>query len=90
MLAVFDRLNRSGRTIVLITHEPDVAEHARRLIRLVDGQIVETPASATLPAERETRVNLVETVRFALRGVTANKLRSGADRARHPDRRRPR
>ncbi len=41
ILAVLDRLNRSGRTIVLITHEPDVAHHARRLIRLVDGQIVE-------------------------------------------------
>jgi putative ABC transport system ATP-binding protein len=41
VLSVLDRLNRSGRTIVLITHEPDVAQHARRLIRLVDGQIVE-------------------------------------------------
>src|SRR5437899_6681992 len=41
VLAVLDRLNRSGRTIVLITHEPDVAEHARRLIRLVDGRIVQ-------------------------------------------------
>jgi putative ABC transport system ATP-binding protein len=41
VLAVLDRLNRSGRTIVLITHERDVAAHARRLIRLVDGAIVE-------------------------------------------------
>jgi putative ABC transport system ATP-binding protein len=41
VLSVLDRLNRSGRTIVLITHEPDVAAHARRLIRLVDGAIVE-------------------------------------------------
>ena len=41
MLAVLDRLNRSGRTIVLITHEPDVAAHARRLVRLVDGEVVE-------------------------------------------------
>jgi putative ABC transport system ATP-binding protein len=41
MLAVLDRLNRSGRTIVLITHEPDVAAQARRLIRLVDGAVVE-------------------------------------------------
>ncbi|MGC9670484.1 ABC transporter ATP-binding protein [Planosporangium sp. 12N6] len=40
VLAVLDRLNRSGRTIVLITHEDDVARHARRLIRLVDGRIV--------------------------------------------------
>ena len=41
VLAVLDRLNRSGRTIVLITHEAGVAAHAKRLIRLVDGQIVE-------------------------------------------------
>jgi len=41
VLSVLDRLNRTGRTIVLITHEPDVAEHARRLIRLVDGEIVQ-------------------------------------------------
>jgi len=41
MLAVLDRLNRSGRTILLITHEPDVAAHAQRLIRLVDGRIVQ-------------------------------------------------
>ncbi|MEV0130550.1 ABC transporter ATP-binding protein [Dactylosporangium sp. NPDC050688] len=41
VLAVFDRLSASGRTIVLITHEPDVAERAKRLIRLVDGRIVQ-------------------------------------------------
>ena len=41
VLAVLDRLNRSGRTIVLITHEADVAAHAHRLIRLVDGEIVD-------------------------------------------------
>jgi putative ABC transport system ATP-binding protein len=40
VLGVLDQLNQSGRTIVLITHEDDVAAHARRLIRLVDGDIV--------------------------------------------------
>jgi putative ABC transport system ATP-binding protein len=47
VLAVLDRLNRSGRTIVLITHEADVAAHARRLIRLVDGEIVEDTRSVS-------------------------------------------
>jgi putative ABC transport system ATP-binding protein len=41
VLNVFDQLSASGRTIVLITHEPEVGDRAKRLIRLVDGQIVE-------------------------------------------------
>jgi putative ABC transport system ATP-binding protein len=40
VLAIFARLNEEGRTVVLITHEPDVAAQARRVIRLNDGEIV--------------------------------------------------
>ncbi len=57
VLAVLDRLNRTGRTIVLITHEPDVAEHARRLIRLVDGHIVQDVRQAPLPSGHPERVH---------------------------------
>jgi putative ABC transport system ATP-binding protein len=49
VLAVLDRLSRSGRTIVLITHEDEVASHARRLIRLRDGQIVSDVRQDFLP-----------------------------------------
>jgi putative ABC transport system ATP-binding protein len=41
VMSLFDQLNASGRTIVLITHEEDIAAHAKRFIRLVDGLIVE-------------------------------------------------
>ncbi|CAM3638576.1 ABC transporter ATP-binding protein [Kibdelosporangium persicum] len=41
VLAVFDRLNRIGRTIVMITHEDHVAGRAARTVRVSDGQIVE-------------------------------------------------
>ncbi|MCW2954891.1 MAG: transporter ATP-binding protein [Conexibacter sp.] len=41
VLRIFSDLNAEGRTIVMITHEPDVAERAKRVIRLTDGRVVE-------------------------------------------------
>ncbi|WP_020386157.1 ABC transporter ATP-binding protein [Kribbella catacumbae] len=40
VLAMFDDLNSEGRTVVVITHETEVARRARRLIRVSDGRIV--------------------------------------------------
>jgi putative ABC transport system ATP-binding protein len=40
VMGMFDALHDEGRTIVLITHEDAVAEHARRVVRMSDGQIV--------------------------------------------------
>ena len=39
ILASFQELHEAGHTIILITHEPDVAEHAERIISIKDGQI---------------------------------------------------
>jgi putative ABC transport system ATP-binding protein len=45
VLRIFARLNEEARTVVLITHEPDVAEQAKRVIRLSDGEIVQDARS---------------------------------------------
>lgn len=39
VLGILDRLNTSGRTVVLITHEDEVAAHAMRTVRVVDGRV---------------------------------------------------
>jgi putative ABC transport system ATP-binding protein len=41
IVSIFCRLNREGITIVLVTHEMDVARQARRIVRLLDGKITE-------------------------------------------------
>ena len=40
IMSLFDELNDAGNTIVLVTHEEDIAAHAERTIRLLDGKIV--------------------------------------------------
>jgi putative ABC transport system ATP-binding protein len=41
IMSIFDKLNNEGNTIILVTHEPDIARHAKRLVRLRDGKIIE-------------------------------------------------
>ncbi len=41
IMALFDALHSDGQTVVVVTHEPDIAAHCRRTIRLGDGRIVE-------------------------------------------------
>ena len=40
VMHILQKLNDSGRTIILVTHEKDTAEHAKRLIKIKDGEIV--------------------------------------------------
>src|SRR5215207_24059 len=49
ILALFDELYRSGQTIIMVTHEPDVARHARRIVRMKDGKVL-----SDLPVEKDS------------------------------------
>ncbi|MDH3525477.1 MAG: ABC transporter ATP-binding protein [Acidobacteriota bacterium] len=40
IMELFDELNRSGNTVILVTHEDDIAGHARRIVVLRDGKII--------------------------------------------------
>ena len=40
LMALFQELNRDGMTVVIVTHEPDIAAYANRLIRFLDGHVL--------------------------------------------------
>ena len=39
IMAAFEAIWKQGNTVILVTHEPDIAEHARRIVRMKDGRI---------------------------------------------------
>jgi putative ABC transport system ATP-binding protein len=50
IMALFQELNRQGMTVVLVTHEPDVARFARRIIVFRDGKVVQDEHNEALAA----------------------------------------
>lgn len=54
IMTMLGSLNESGKTIIMVTHEDDIAEHAKRIIRMRDGNIVEDgPSQRMYQAARE-------------------------------------
>ena len=49
VLSLFDELSAEGRTLVLVTHDPEVAKRADRVLRVLDGRVWATPADAWRP-----------------------------------------
>ena len=94
LMGVFDRLNAVGRTIVLITHEADVAAHAKRAISVQDGHIVTdrrvTAADAYPPLLRRRRRSREPGPDLPVRAGRAGREQAAlrADHAGHLDRRR--
>ena len=40
IMELFDKLNAAGNTLIVVTHEEDIAAHAKRIVRMLDGKIV--------------------------------------------------
>jgi putative ABC transport system ATP-binding protein len=54
VLAIFKRLHRQGRTLIVVTHDPEVAEHADRIIVMQDGRVAgDRPVERPRDAEAE-------------------------------------
>jgi putative ABC transport system ATP-binding protein len=63
LLGILDQLSLAGRSIVLITHEDEVAARAKRVIRLVDGQIIEDRRQAPVDGPPPAAARLTEGAR---------------------------
>ena len=70
IMDIFRQLHAQGMTIVMVTHDPEVGQQCKRIVRIRDGQITADERTEVLP------MNLMESVRIALRSLAANKLRS--------------
>jgi macrolide transport system ATP-binding/permease protein len=88
ILDILEGLNSRGITVVMVTHEPDIAAHARRVIHMKDGQIISDerikpiPISMTpegdlsVPHEKHTKDRYISYLRQAGRALLANKVRT--------------
>ncbi len=66
IMDLFVELNQEGKTIILVTHEPDIAEYSSRTLRFRDGRLTDD----------ERRAPVLETLRTAVRSLLSNKIRS--------------
>lgn len=61
-MSIFQRLNAEGRTVVMVTHEYDVAMHCRRTIRFKDGRVI---ADEAVPEPKNALDEIARLPRFA-------------------------
>ncbi|MGE5041809.1 MAG: ABC transporter ATP-binding protein [Candidatus Levyibacteriota bacterium] len=57
IMAIFQEINKEGHTIVMITHEPDIASHAKRIITIKDGKIIDDRKNKQAPAKRSGNID---------------------------------
>ncbi len=91
LMRLLEELNAQGHTVIIITHDPDVAAHARRIVEIRDGRIVSDRIAAGKPAalpsrpamtassgmgRRSLRDRLTEAFKMAVMAMIAHKLRT--------------
>jgi macrolide transport system ATP-binding/permease protein len=70
VMTLLKKLNADGRTIVLITHDEYVAAHAKRIVRIADGKIVEDRA----PASTNKNIAITEPIQHSSGGIAGEAM----------------
>jgi len=54
IMTIFQQLNEEGKTVVIVTHEADIAQHCKRIVRFKDGSLIsdESVVDRTIAADR--------------------------------------
>jgi macrolide transport system ATP-binding/permease protein len=81
VLSLLQDLNRRGATVVLVTHDPEVARHSRRVVRMIDGRAVELDAGKPTvrsqePVDPAPRMHWRDTLRVGLGSAGRRPLRT--------------
>ncbi len=81
VLKLLDDLNRRGATVVLVTHDPEVARHARRVVRMIDGRAIEIDSGKPTvrsqdPVDPAPRMHWKDTLKLGLGSAGRRPLRT--------------
>ena len=81
VLKLLEDLNRRGATVVLVTHDPEVARHARRVVRMIDGRAIELDAGKPTvrsqePVDPAARMQWRDTLKVGLGSAGRRPLRT--------------
>ncbi len=81
ILGLLEDLNRRGATVVLVTHDPEVARRARRVIRMIDGRALEVDQGKETvriqdPVTPPTRLDWRDTLKVGMRATVRRPLRT--------------
>ena len=81
VLSLLQDLNRRGATVVLVTHDPEVARHARRVVRMIDGRAIELEAGKPTvrsqePVDPPARMQWRDTLKVGLGSAGRRPLRT--------------
>jgi macrolide transport system ATP-binding/permease protein len=81
VLRLLDDLNRRGATVVLVTHDPEVARHAKRVVRMIDGRAIELESGKPTvrgqdPVDPARRLHWRDTLKLGVGSAARRPLRT--------------